>query len=152
MINTDTSFESAHFFTDLAHRPAQRIGVTFALSPPRRKKLIDLIVKLFCYVSPLNLVDILAREEIDDTLPDVLVDGHVKDGIDEAVAVGQNHHVSHQFSRDFVAAARSAQHEEEGIGPPADQEGGSDASHDQSDPSEVLVILPNIKTVIIRRC
>ena len=102
-------------------------------------------------LSPLNLVNILAREEIDDTLPDVLVDGHVKDGIDEAVAVGENHHVSHQFWIEFFAA-RSGKHEEEGIGPPADQEGGSDAPHDQSDPSEVLVILPNIKTVKMRRC
>ena len=100
-------------------------------------------------LSPLNLFNILAGEEMDDALPDVLVDDHVKDGIDEAVAVGQNHHVAHQFWTDFVSAA--VQHEEEGIGPPADQEGGSDAPHDQSDPSEVLVILPNIKAVIMRR-
>ena len=91
---------------------------------------------------PLNLLNILACEEIDDALSDILVDVDVKDGVDEAVAVGEDHHVGHPYVRDVEFAA-NFQHEEDSIGPPADGEGHGDDPHDKGDSKEVLVILPS---------
>ena len=94
------------------------------------------------FYEPFDLLNILASEEIDDTLPHVLVDEDVQDRVDEAVEVSENHHVPDPFPWDVVLAA-TLQHEEDGVGPPADQEGDGDDSHDKGDPSEMLVILPN---------
>ena len=77
---------------------------------------------------------------MDETPPDFLVDDHVQDRIDEAVEVGQNHHVPDPYFWDVVIL----QHEEDRIRPPADQEGGSDDPHDNCDAGEMLVILPKI--------
>ena len=72
----------------------------------------------------------------------ILVDDDVEDRVDKAVEVGENHNVPYPDTFDFFATA--FHHEEDGIGPPADQESGSDDPHDNRDPSEVLVILPKI--------
>ena len=56
-----------------------------------------------------------AGQDCSDAYPDVLVDKDVEYGIDEAVAIGQGH--------DVPEKGEVADHEDDGIGPPADEEG-----------------------------
>ena len=50
--------------------------------------------------------------------PDISVDDHVEAGVDQTVEVAEDD----EFSQQFVRTATSY-HEEEGIGPPAQEEG-----------------------------
>ena len=119
-----------------------KVLVSLVASPHLEDKSQSDYKTCLIFYEPLDLLNILASEEIDDTLPNVLVDEDVQDRIDEAVAVSENHHVQNQCFWDVIVAA-TLQHEEDGVGPPADQEGDGDDSHDKGDPSEMLVILPN---------
>ena len=60
---------------------------------------------------------IVAAEDILQACPDVLVDDHVKAGVDQAVEVGEDHQVGYEFNILF-----NPQHEDDSVGPPAQQE------------------------------
>ena len=66
---------------------------------------------------------LLAGEHLHDGLPHLLVDADVEDGVDEAVAVQQGNNLL-QDQRSVVT-----HHEDDGVGPQADQEGECDDAH-----------------------
>ena len=57
-----------------------------------------------------------------NAVPDVSVDEDVEDGIDETVEVGQGHQVPQQHGVTFQWLSLPAQHEDNHVGPPTDQE------------------------------
>ena len=60
----------------------------------------------------------VTEEDVLYSSPQVGVDGHVEAGVDQTVEVAEDD----EFSQQFVRTATSY-HEEEGIGPPAQEEG-----------------------------
>ena len=82
---------------------------------------------------PVNFQDVLACEEVDYALSDILIDEDVEKRIDEAVQVSEDDHIPHP-------AARLPPHEEDGVGPPADEEGGGNCAHHECYPVESFVL------------
>ena len=64
--------------------------------------------------------DFPAEDEVLEAVPHVLADDDVEDGVDEAVEVGQHHHVAEELVV-VVLEDQPAQHEDDGVGPPADE-------------------------------
>ena len=60
----------------------------------------------------------VTKEDVLYPSPQVGVDGHVEAGVDQTVEVAEDD----EFSQQFVRTATS-DHEKEGIGPPAQEEG-----------------------------
>ena len=65
----------------------------------------------------IHLIVSESAEEILQGGPDVSVDDHVEAGIDQTVEVGQDHQVGYEFNIILYT-----DHEDYGVGPPAQQE------------------------------
>ena len=75
-------------------------------------------------ILPLFLV--LASKDLNQSLPDLLVDEDVQQRVDETVQVHQGHHLLKDI---FLLFKEPPCHEDHTVGPDADQEGECDGSH-----------------------
>ena len=59
----------------------------------------------------------VTKEDVLYPSPQVGVDGHVEAGVDQTVEVGEDHQIGYEFNILF-----NPQHEDDSVGPPAQQE------------------------------
>ena len=64
--------------------------------------------------------DVSAEHQVLKAVPDVLADDDVEDGVDEAVEVGQHHHVPKELVV-VLLEDQPPEHEDDGVRPPTDE-------------------------------
>ena len=80
----------------------------------------------FNWLIVLPLFLLLTCEELNQSLPDLLVDEDVQQRVNETVQVHQGHHLLKDI---FLLFKEPPCHEDHTVGPDADQEGECDGSH-----------------------